>query len=523
MTQRTLLVGIDAGDFRTLDRLLSAGKLSNFKDVIQDGFRGELESSIPPWTPTAWTSLTTGKNPGKHGVFDFKSSTNGEIIGYNDIRTNHIWDYLDEHKESAIIVNVPVTHPPPKINGVVIPGYLAPPATEIEGRPKGIVEEIEAEVGTYRVYVSGEATDDEELCNEYLDLMEMRAETMIYLCSNYEWSFGMVQFQRTDTVFHELPEKQYIDEVYKKLDDCLGRLLSALSPDNVMLVSDHGMGKTGDWDIRVNSWLEANGYLETAKDGLQTGWQKPKQSNESSKDKGLISDPIGTAAGTAAKVGLTPRKMQAALDRVGLRQLVESALPDSVIKNIAEKAGEGIDIENSTAYCPSGPSLGIVCDDEVKPKLVAELEDLCDPDGDPVFEWVRPAETVHQGPATDLGPDVIAFPNGMEYYVSATLTAEIFAESRYRYNHMPEGIVIGSGEAFKSEEENQQVSIHDIAPTVLTLLDIPLDPQFDGKVIESVLADPSLPGTMEYHEVEAGDTLESSDAVESRLEDLGYL
>jgi len=35
------------------------------------GTHGPLRSTIPPWTFPAWTSFMTGKNPGKHGVFDF--------------------------------------------------------------------------------------------------------------------------------------------------------------------------------------------------------------------------------------------------------------------------------------------------------------------------------------------------------------------------------------------------------------------------------------------------------------------
>jgi predicted AlkP superfamily phosphohydrolase/phosphomutase len=36
-----------------------------------DGATGVLVSSYPPITPSAWPSITTGVNPGKHGIFDF--------------------------------------------------------------------------------------------------------------------------------------------------------------------------------------------------------------------------------------------------------------------------------------------------------------------------------------------------------------------------------------------------------------------------------------------------------------------
>ncbi len=50
------------------------------KKLIEKGVFGPLESTIPPITPPAWTSMTTGKNPGKHGIPGFikvKYTSNG--------------------------------------------------------------------------------------------------------------------------------------------------------------------------------------------------------------------------------------------------------------------------------------------------------------------------------------------------------------------------------------------------------------------------------------------------------------
>jgi len=61
MSNQTLLIWVDVGGFQTIDPILEAGELPNLQELIDDGFRGTLSISIAPWTPTAWTSLTTGK------------------------------------------------------------------------------------------------------------------------------------------------------------------------------------------------------------------------------------------------------------------------------------------------------------------------------------------------------------------------------------------------------------------------------------------------------------------------------
>lgn len=524
MSNQTLLIGVDAGNFRTIEPMLEAGELPNIQELIEGGFRGSLSSSIPPWTPTAWTSLTTGKNPGKHGIFDFKMPGTDELVDSADVQTNTLWDYLSDAGEPSIVVNVPVTHPAAEIEGVLIPGYLGPEVGETIAYPDGIIEELQEEIGGYRIYKSDDVTDDQDLCEEYLRLMQMRADAMSYLCSTYKWSFAMVQFQRTDTVFHELPQKEYICSVYRKLDECVGQLLSDVNADNVLIASDHGMGETGDWDFRINTWLLKNGYLETDTEGYNSGWEKPTESadSEESVDNGGKSS-IARVAHTASRIGITPRRIEHGLKRVRLDETVKRLLPDAWLQTVLEGGGERIDIDSSLAYCPSGPGLGMVCNDVDKDHLMEEMSSLRDPDGQRVFEWVRTAEEVYGGPAVDAAPDIIAYPREMAYYVSATPTADVFTESRYAYNHTQDGILIGRGSDIRSIDKYLNVDIKDVAPTVLSFLRLKLDEEFDGSPINMVLNEVEIPDTQTYETVSRGASESDRTDVEDRLKDLGYM
>src|SRR5262245_6159727 len=68
---RLLVVGWDGASFRAIDPLLAAGKLPHLAGLIARGTKSPLESTILPISSAAWTTATTGKGPGEHGVFGF--------------------------------------------------------------------------------------------------------------------------------------------------------------------------------------------------------------------------------------------------------------------------------------------------------------------------------------------------------------------------------------------------------------------------------------------------------------------
>ena len=68
---QVLIIGLDGATFDLIKPWVATGQLPTFKHLMDTGTRGNLESTIPPITPPAWTSFMTGMNPGKHGVFNF--------------------------------------------------------------------------------------------------------------------------------------------------------------------------------------------------------------------------------------------------------------------------------------------------------------------------------------------------------------------------------------------------------------------------------------------------------------------
>jgi predicted AlkP superfamily phosphohydrolase/phosphomutase len=66
-----VIFGVDGLSFRVLHPLIERGVLPNFQKLSRDGSEVILKSKYPPLTPPAWTSLSTGLKPARHGVYDF--------------------------------------------------------------------------------------------------------------------------------------------------------------------------------------------------------------------------------------------------------------------------------------------------------------------------------------------------------------------------------------------------------------------------------------------------------------------
>jgi predicted AlkP superfamily phosphohydrolase/phosphomutase len=71
MASRTLVIGLDGADWRVLRPQIDAGVMPHLADLLEAGTSGNLRSPIPTNSAVAWPSFLTGRNAGKHGVFDF--------------------------------------------------------------------------------------------------------------------------------------------------------------------------------------------------------------------------------------------------------------------------------------------------------------------------------------------------------------------------------------------------------------------------------------------------------------------
>ena len=199
-------MGFDALTFDYLDEF----DLPNFERLRHGGIEAPLRSTFPPWTASAWPSMYTGVEPSHHGVFDFFQygatyPDAATIVSRNDVQAPAVWNYLSALDIPSIVLNMPVTYPADRIDGVLIPGYLAP--EEAQGHPEGIRDDLADRLGGYRIYSRGELSDDEnEKLDGYVELIEVRRRAAKHLLESYDWQLAAIQVQKTDAVVHNFED-----------------------------------------------------------------------------------------------------------------------------------------------------------------------------------------------------------------------------------------------------------------------------------------------------------------------------
>jgi len=88
------------------------------------------------------------------------------------------------------------------------------------------------------------------------------------------------------------------------------------------------------------------------------------------------------------------------------------------------------------------------------------------------------------------------------------------------WNHKPTGVVAAAGPAFDESAALEGATIFDIAPTICSLFDVPIDVAMDGEALPAVdwSTEQSYPA-YDPEPIRATD----EGTVEDRLSDLGYL
>lgn len=148
---RAIVLGFDGVEPKIIKKMLAEGKLPSLSKLINEGVFTSLGTTIPPQSPTAWSSFATSKNPGHHGIYDFvKRDPANYIPGVSlgtvhppefDVKGNLIrapyyenyrkgmsfWSIADENGARCKVINMPYCFPPDNLkNGVMLSGLGVP-------------------------------------------------------------------------------------------------------------------------------------------------------------------------------------------------------------------------------------------------------------------------------------------------------------------------------------------------------------------------------------------------------------
>ncbi len=288
--RKVLIAGLDCAPpsvlFRTGDEndLGLKDQLPNLSRMIDEGIYGPLSSSIPCITVPAWTSMLSSKDPGMLGFYGFRNRADHSydrmnIATGNAIHEKRVWDVLGEAEKSSIVVGVPQTYPIKPINGYLISSFLTPSTDRQYTYPNELRYEIDHVLGgnPYDVDVPQFRTEDKDfLLRQIQEMTEKRFEVIKYLLKEKPWEFFMFVEIGLDRLHHGMwkfwdpahhkfepgnPYEDAIPDYYRYLDREMGEILEMVDDDTVvMVVSDHG-AQAMVGGFAINEWLRREGLL----------------------------------------------------------------------------------------------------------------------------------------------------------------------------------------------------------------------------------------------------------------------
>jgi ATP sulfurylase len=262
-------------------------ELPNLRRLMEQGMYGELESTIPPITVPAWSSMMSGKDPGVLGFYGFRNRADYSydrmsIATSRAVKEDRVWDILSRDAKQVILVGVPQTYPPEPVYGQMITSFLTPSAQSQYTYPPELKQEVEQLVGEYMLDVQNFRTEDKEwLLQQIYKMTDQRFTLVKHLAQTKPWRFFMYVEMGPDRIHHAFwkfadpqhpkhvpgsPFANAIKDYYRHIDAQIGELLGLLDDDTVVLVvSDHG-AKRMDGGICINEWLRREGYLVLKED-----------------------------------------------------------------------------------------------------------------------------------------------------------------------------------------------------------------------------------------------------------------
>jgi len=433
---RVAFVGIDGVPYSLLAD--NFDEFENFAAIAEEGAAGEIDSIVPPESSACWPSLTTGVNPGKTGVYGFQDRELDSYETYvpmgRDVQATRLWQRVDDAGREATVMNVPVTFPPERGIQRMVSGFLSP-GIDKAAYPDEFRDYLQG-IG-YRIDVNAKLGHDDDktaFVEDAHETLDARFEAFEHYMAQDDWDLFFGVFMTTDRINHFLFEhyerggefREEFLEFYRKLDRYIGELRETLDDDvTLVIASDHGF-TTLDYEVHCNEWLHREGWLEFGTD-----------------DHDELAD---IADGARAY----------------------SLIPGRFYLNLEGREPRGSVPEEEYA--------------EVRASLRSDIESLTGPDGTPVARRVETKEEAFHGDHAEIAPDLVVIPNdGFDLKAGFGGAEEVFGTGPRNGMHKFDNACLFVDDP---DARIEDVDLYDIAPTILSLLDLDYDRgEFDGAAI----------------------------------------
>ncbi len=506
--RQVLVVGLDGATFDLLQPLMDQGKLPNLASMASRGVHGKLFSTILPLSPTAWTSFSTGKNAGKHGIYDFSKRSEGTYdyvpTSSQDGISETVWDVVGRFGGHSIVVNVPLTYPPKPVSGVMISGFPTPVAKRDFTYPGELLHELESRFGKIEIHkpsILYRKGKESEIGEKLIHITRQQTEITQYLMESRDWDLTISVYDATDVLGHYFwayldknhpkydpklaePVRSIVEDIHVELDKGVGKLFQLVGPETLKLVvSDHGFGPVY-YGVYVNNWLLEQGYMHF------------KQT------------PIVKVKYWAFRRGLHTYNLLQIAKRLGLVNSIESAYATkSRMVDLVKKTSLSMDdIDWTRTRVSSFGNLGQLylnikgrdpggvvkpeLADELAREVVSKLKELEDPKRHvQMFDHVYVKSDIFLGDASKDAPDIVFFDEQMKYTAHRMFELGsnnlVSPHPLYSGNHKFDGILFMEGIGVRPSRDILQSrnELIDITPTILGYLGRPIPEDIDGRVL----------------------------------------
>jgi len=526
---KTILLGFDGGDLEIFDLFIGMGLMPNLSVFMARGCRGPLLSTIPPITSPAWTTMTTGLNPGKHGIFSFHRRLDQDLrripVNSSDVSQKRIWDYFSEQGKRVCVINVPLTYPPSPVNGLMVSGMLTPGGEASFTYPESLKSELIDACGSYQIDTPWHRYKKSGALLAALRAnLANRRKAIEYLMDREPFDFSMLVISSTDRLQHAFyghilqigqrgkPGSDLDEEIcrfYRDLDDFLGRLYGRFEESHqIFIVSDHGF-RPVHTKVNINRWLARHGFLH----------------HQSALDGGRL------------------RSLIRRLDLLGLERSIRKILPRKGPGRTVTQTH--IDWKRTRAYSGAAGDQavylnvagrdpqGIVPPDDYEKErsTVREiLRSLIDRSrGGQILDAVHTKEEIYRGSYVDTAPDLVLQCRPGYVVTDKRSDARLLNPAGKQTGwHSMEGMFAASGPGIQKGIRLRALRLADILPTLLYSRNLPLLKTFDGELKKEMFTrsfQDSHQITWEERSTERSTERADVDEnlIRQRLQSLGYL
>lgn len=429
-----LFVGIDGGEWRVIRRLWAAGELPHLRGIADQGSVATLATAYNA-SPVIWTTIATGVTPTEHGITDFVvPGPRGDVpISSGVRRVPALWNMLSRLHRRVAVLGWWGSWPAEAVNGVVV-SDRALLGLDASVYPASYLSNFREDLERARASSTFDARVEPELRDAAMAMTARRLAADSY-------DLVLLYFRSADIVsHHEWTEDEpggaggeKVARIYRAIDAEIGALRQRM-PDghNVLVVSDHGFRAARTKEIRTLSNLDA--LL------VRLGYQRR--------------DPRGVDFAHS--------------------ELYCYGSPEYQRKKTLRFSARGRE---------PGGTVEMAQRDQILERLDRDLARVRYPGGQPVFLMRPPTPRERRDGAEAI---LLLSPEGAttEVLVDGRPEPGIVLEvSRLSGTHdaANDGIFLAAGTDIRRAAELDGIRVHDVAPTVLFGLGLPVAEDFAGR------------------------------------------